>query len=188
MRVKHLKYGSFGVGQVVAESELGDKYTVEFRDVNKVITFPVSELEVVNEKAPRVVWKDRNTGEKLSARQDFVERLAGVLETGKDNVKSVRSILESLGQNYEDDKDGKRFANDSRSLRDAKEYLVSEMHIPIVSIQSQQGGYYISNDPEDLLQNASAFRKQAEGLINSAISLEFLAESLLVRTANAASI
>ena len=183
MRVKVTKYPELGVGEV--QSEQDGKSTVKFSS-GRVVVFPSTELEATVQKQPRIMWHDKSTGERFSARQDFIDKLPSILKTGKNNATPVRTLLELLGCDYSNDKDGRAFANDSRQLRDAKEYLVAEEGLPIVSIQAQIGGYYIADSADDLLENASAFRAQASGLVRSAESLEAVAAKLSTEVKNVA--
>jgi hypothetical protein len=192
-RVHHLEFGDGTVLRVYGSSDPdilfdGDasERSVSVNGLTLVISLPtivrtasdIIPRKAARNKIPRVTWTDRRTGEQFSANQEFINRLPAVLGIGEKNIQSVRAILELLGGSYTDDPNGSKFANDSRQLRDAKQYLVTEKNIPIVAVQSQRGGYYIADEPSGLLENAAAFRAQAAGLVQVAESLEALATNM----------
>lgn len=129
-------------------------------------------------RLPRVIWTDKITGELRYARQDFADHLPQLLKSGVENIKLVRTILEEMGEDYSQDKKGKKFARDSRQIRFARAYLVSEKAVPIVSVQSHKGGYYLANDPAELKENAEELRKRARGLLRSADDLDTIASMI----------
>jgi hypothetical protein len=128
----------------------------------------IREIVIVPLPSRQIVWTDKRTGDQLSARSDFIEKLPTLLKYGKDNATHVEEILSAMGV---ENNDGTR-----RQLRFAKAYIIANSDTPICSERSQDGGYFIATTRNDVLEDAETYRASAAGNIRAAEELESLAD------------
>lgn len=131
-------------------------------------------------KKPRTIYTDRTTGQQVYADVFFENgllRTPNLLSTGAENARHVPSILAALGCTYTDDKAGrKQLESDSRQLRYAKERLVAEGKVLIISSSGAKGGYFYPASMDEVIPDIKACEAMADGFERRAKELRALAE------------
>jgi hypothetical protein len=181
MNIKDRVQHSFlGDGKILRFSEDGTLATVRFkgrRDISfrtddPTITWPVPSQP----KVPSLVWIDSD-GRETEVRQDFVEKLPVILDAYRGATKCLHreEVLAALGVDVQNTTKSE-YSHMERQLRKAKAYIQTHTNIPICAVRSKDGGYFLAETRQEVLEEAELFRASAQGNIRQAEEIEGLAE------------
>jgi hypothetical protein len=125
----------------------------------------------------RIIFRDKTTGQPMESEEFFTAVLKTPGALNKEDYAHVHVLLEGAGLDYSADPKGRRFAYDSRQLRDAKEHLVATGELLIVSCSGGKGGYKLAASWEEVRADIDECEAKAEGCTRRARELRMFAET-----------